>query len=85
LNKAKSTDIAVAMASIFNAIQDEICHLQPINGILDILLGRRRLKVYFYRRKGIILKVCGKELPELEVLEALAQSLKRYTKSNLNE
>ena len=37
LNKAKNTDDAKASARLFNAGQDKICHLQPIDGILNKL------------------------------------------------
>ena len=38
LNEAKNASDAKASVRLFNEVQDIICHLQPINGNLNILL-----------------------------------------------
>ena len=45
LNKAKSTGDALASTSIFNAVQDKIFRLQPINEFLNNFIGNNQYSV----------------------------------------
>ena len=51
LNKAKNAGDALASASIFNAVQDKIFRLQPINEFLNNFIKKKsnfiEQKVYF--------------------------------------
>ena len=47
LNEAKNTGDAIVSTSIFNEVQEKICQLQPINGILNMFLIKVNLKNVF--------------------------------------